>query len=440
MQNTKQTLSQQEVVAPEHILAAAEEEFLSVGFAAASIESIAKRARSGKQTIYSYFGTKEKLFLAVVMRLEAKRPGVMAHLSSKRTCWDNLCNYADSIIKTSNKRAYVNAFRLQASVVDSLPEFGSTMLSLYAEWSDELTRYLLSESEAGVLSVNDPEVAMHQLGILAVEGNRLGFGYPFRAPEQRTAIVHRAVRLFMFGHRASPGGDIAPDRPLSLDDPITWEEIEGPSGPVRIFISQERLDELLDIAAQEFFGFGFRRGSVNRIAEIAKLTKTTIYRHFGNKEQLFSAAILHVLRKLHKPAAKSLAPKEPLALLHDIAREFLDTMLLPDNRKLYRTMIIESAEFPELARMVYNIAFTSILDVATSVLVQLQTNTGLFIPYPEWSARQLLFLAICGNRFIITNEEPTSAQREKIVENAVHVFLNGYARDWVHFDTDSLKT
>ena len=51
------------------IVAAAAEEFRSVGFAAARLDAIAARAGVAKGTIYLYFDTKEDLFKASVRRL-----------------------------------------------------------------------------------------------------------------------------------------------------------------------------------------------------------------------------------------------------------------------------------------------------------------------------------------------------------------------------------
>src|SRR6202040_993891 len=52
----------------ERILDAARKVFLECGFEGASIDEIAKAARSGKPTIYARFANKRALFTAVVMR------------------------------------------------------------------------------------------------------------------------------------------------------------------------------------------------------------------------------------------------------------------------------------------------------------------------------------------------------------------------------------
>src|SRR3954464_1993521 len=50
----------------EHILFAAKDVFLELGFERASMDVIAERARTSKRTLYARFASKEKLYLAVI--------------------------------------------------------------------------------------------------------------------------------------------------------------------------------------------------------------------------------------------------------------------------------------------------------------------------------------------------------------------------------------
>ena len=50
----------------EHILFAAKDVFLELGFERASMDVIAERAKTSKRTLYAHFESKEKLYLAVI--------------------------------------------------------------------------------------------------------------------------------------------------------------------------------------------------------------------------------------------------------------------------------------------------------------------------------------------------------------------------------------
>lgn len=54
---------------------------------------------------------------------------------------------------------------------------------------------------------------------------------------------------------------------------------------------------ILDIAREVFAREGFRNTDVQVIADLAGVGKGTVYRHFGNKEQLFLATAKHCLHE-----------------------------------------------------------------------------------------------------------------------------------------------
>ncbi len=53
-------------------------------------------------------------------------------------------------------------------------------------------------------------------------------------------------------------------------------------------------DELIDLAMQLFNRHGYRATGVDRIMEETGIAKTTLYRHFGSKEELIVAALAKV--------------------------------------------------------------------------------------------------------------------------------------------------
>ena len=68
---TSKVASPREDQLRERLLNAATEVFLEKGFATTSVDEVAARAKASKVTFYHHFGNKEKLFEAIVMRLNA---------------------------------------------------------------------------------------------------------------------------------------------------------------------------------------------------------------------------------------------------------------------------------------------------------------------------------------------------------------------------------
>ncbi len=109
----------------ERILAAALKEFAAKGFAGARVDSIARRAAINKRMLYHYFGNKEGLFKAVLLRKIAERQAWAENLSGdpaeslafwfEAAChdtdwvrlfeWEALQGNGDKVIDEKNRRA-----------------------------------------------------------------------------------------------------------------------------------------------------------------------------------------------------------------------------------------------------------------------------------------------------------------------------------------------
>jgi AcrR family transcriptional regulator len=61
----------------------------------------------------------------------------------------------------------------------------------------------------------------------------------------------------------------------------------------------EKRERLLTIAAQEFAAYGFEAASLNRILDVAKIAKSSVYYYFDDKADLFCAAIDFCITRLH---------------------------------------------------------------------------------------------------------------------------------------------
>ena len=94
-----------------------------------------------------------------------------------------------------------------------------------------------------------------------------------------------------------------------MDTPLTTERRE--TAP-----QTERSLEILDVAVQTFAAKGYNQTDVQEIADRVGVGKGTVYRHFGNKEALFLAAVAHARDKLISAVDSSKNPEmEPLLQL-----------------------------------------------------------------------------------------------------------------------------
>jgi AcrR family transcriptional regulator len=116
----------------ERILDAASAEFADHGLAGARVDAIAERANANKQLIYAYFGSKEKLFAAVLGRklgalaeeiaFEPERLAQYAgelfdfhldHPELTRLLLHEALHYKDRPLPGGERRRALNAFKLE---------------------------------------------------------------------------------------------------------------------------------------------------------------------------------------------------------------------------------------------------------------------------------------------------------------------------------------
>ncbi|MFF5501353.1 TetR/AcrR family transcriptional regulator [Streptomyces roseolus] len=150
------------------ILDAALAEFLAEGYAAASMDAITARSGVSKATIYKHFGSKERLFLAVVggvlpktyADLEpadsalAAAPDLRAALVRLTTDWARILLRPD----------IMSLRRLVIGEIDRFPQLGRLWCRVSHDTDNGPLVEAVTELDArGVLDVPDPELAVRQL-------------------------------------------------------------------------------------------------------------------------------------------------------------------------------------------------------------------------------------------------------------------------------------
>ncbi len=110
---------------------------------------------------------------------------------------------------------------------------------------------------------------------------------------------------------------------------------------------EQRRDQILDAAVHLFVSHGYGQVTIDEIATASRVTKRTIYTYFGDKAEVFTAAI-------ERFRARDLANLESTAdSLLDIAARLVFVLHSDDAIGLHRLMIGEAPQFPELAAGFY---------------------------------------------------------------------------------------
>jgi TetR/AcrR family transcriptional regulator, mexJK operon transcriptional repressor len=199
--------------------------------------------------------------------------------------------------------------------------------------------------------------------------------------------------------------------------------------------SREKRAAVIEAATAAFLERGYRGAGVDEIAAAARVSKQTVYEHFGGKEKLFEAVILDTVDTVGRPfweRIEALEPSDdPEAALGALARELVGVVREPRLLELRRVVIAEVARFPDLARVYEERGPGRSVAALTEVLGRLTRGGSLHIDDVELAAGQFnwLVLSIPVNRAMFAPGTTfTDAELERFASEAVRVFLAAYGR------------
>jgi len=138
--------------------------FLAKGFDAASMSDIAREAGVSKGTLYVYFINKEQLFQAIVeMECAFHAEGVFDLDPADHDVARVLTRLGLAYVTLLCRAEKASVLRTVTAIADRMPEMGKVFYETGpAAGIASLAAYLHAQNEAGVLAVEDCEVAAAQ--------------------------------------------------------------------------------------------------------------------------------------------------------------------------------------------------------------------------------------------------------------------------------------
>ena len=193
------------------IIEAARDAFFEHGYEAVSMDEVAKRAGVAKQTVYSYYPSKDALFLAVHAdqrdRVDAAlEPLPITSPEDARAALEDLGVRLLKLLLSPSMRAL---FRVTVSAAHRFPSLGKEIYSGIRQRQEQITEILRRAMAAGTLRAGDPELAAEHY-IALVRGELFfhcivdpGFN-PSQAAVARQ--VEQAVDSFLAKYGAAASG------------------------------------------------------------------------------------------------------------------------------------------------------------------------------------------------------------------------------------------
>lgn len=195
--------------------------------------------------------------------------------------------------------------------------------------------------------------------------------------------------------------------------------------------SDTKRDQILKVASQLFMEHGFTAVTMEAIADAAPVSKPTLYNHFENKPALFFAVMQERADNIFHAIENEMKHDQTIEeTLTKIGYSFLDVVLLPEGIRLFRVMVAESGQFPELGKIFYETGPRKICALISAYLKKEHDEGRLNVPNPDMSASFYMNM-IKGNAhmqcLMALKEKIPPKERAEVVDYAVSIFLKGHA-------------
>jgi TetR/AcrR family transcriptional repressor of mexJK operon len=166
-------------------------------------------------------------------------------------------------------------------------------------------------------------------------------------------------------------------------------EKTAPSGRA---LSDKKREAILHGAKAVFLKHGFGGASMDQVAAAAGVSKMTVYRHFGSKEDLFAGVITELCQRIVAEDLEEIFSREPREALRAFARKMTDIVFARDTAELHRIVIAESRRFPKLGRLFYETGPQACIDALEDYFVRHKIDRRFKVENPRRSAEEFLEL------------------------------------------------
>jgi len=198
--------------------------------------------------------------------------------------------------------------------------------------------------------------------------------------------------------------------------------------------SDRKHREIMQAAAAVFIAKGYDGTSMDEVAAKAGVSKQTIYKHFSDKDHLFTDIVLATTEQVGDVVAlvaDALDGTSDLARdLGKLARAFLDRLMDEQLLQIRRLVIANADRMPSLGRDWYEQGFGRVLATLASCFRKLGEKRLLRVEDPLLAAYHfvgmLLWIPVNEAMFTGNTKPRKKAELDRLAAAAVRTFLAAY--------------
>jgi len=187
-------------------------------------------------------------------------------------------------------------------------------------------------------------------------------------------------------------------------------------------------EAILEAARKVFLDIGFGATSMDAIAVAAKVSKQTVYNHFGSKEELFAAMVRSACDRMLTVFEEAAKSGKPEVTLRAIARQIVSKVLDRDRQSLYRILMAEGQRFPELGQIFYECGPQVTRKYLADYFAEQNARGTMHVANPAITADQFFgVLSGCQLKTQLGIEPAPSPEfLDMYVDNAVSLMMSAY--------------
>lgn len=191
------------------ILEAARRIFIRDGYEAANIRTIAIESGFSKPTLYANFGSKERLFEALITNTCAQIKPPEIHVASSHSAGRILTKLAENYRQTVLSPEFIEFYRLVISEAKRFPELGAIFYRCGPQASRKVLADLLKQlGEKKILPhIKDPETAAEQFEALVLEPIKVRAFFltdTTITKKQVNRFIESAITTFLSAYQLEP--------------------------------------------------------------------------------------------------------------------------------------------------------------------------------------------------------------------------------------------
>lgn len=198
--------------------------------------------------------------------------------------------------------------------------------------------------------------------------------------------------------------------------------------------SVRKRNAILTAARTVFLRNGYLGTSVDEIAALAAVSKQTVYKHFADKERLFTEIVTTTVNEASDQVYNEVFSLQDSgdieADLRDLARRQLALVIQPHILQLRRLVIGEVARFPELGQTFYERGPGRTIAALAATFERLAARGLLQLDDPLLAATHfnwLIMSAPLNRAMLLGDDEPLApGGLDRYADTGVRVFLAAY--------------